>query len=167
MTVSGGAQGYVLAGGTASGTHVNGGIYVVYGSNTGTTINSGGAEYVYSGATESGTIVNSGLQVVFGTVTGTTVSSGGEQYVVSGGTASGTTIVSGGPGVAPAANGFWNRWPSEKTTGKRCASHGPCCVRAGLWHDLMTRHNFASPGRPSDVARKSFTYGGAASTLPA
>jgi autotransporter passenger strand-loop-strand repeat protein len=104
-TVLSGGEEFVVAGGTVSGSKLNGGFAVLFGTAVNATVNSGGADYVQSGGTDSAaTVNNGGLQVVSagGIASGDFVNSGGTEYIASGGFASGTTI-SGG--VAEVASG--------------------------------------------------------------
>ena len=119
-TISGGAQQFVLPGGSAVGVTVGGGstehVYAG-GSTTGVYLNSGGYEFVSSGGTASGSTASGGTVFLFSgsiaqhTVVSaggvelvasgavalvTTVASGGKEYVYSGGRTSGTIVDSGG-----------------------------------------------------------------------
>jgi antigen 43 len=93
--VNGSAYVYVYSGGTVSGTRLNGGLDLVYGTAVGTTINSGGNDFDFG--VESGTTINSGIQVVErgASASGTTVSAGGVEYVFSGGAVSGSKLNGG------------------------------------------------------------------------
>jgi autotransporter passenger strand-loop-strand repeat protein len=97
-TVLSGGEEFVVAGGTVSGSKLNGGFDVLFGTAIGATLNSGGRDYVQSGGTDSAaTVNNGGLQVVSagGIARGDFVHSGGTEYIASGGFASGTTISGG------------------------------------------------------------------------
>jgi autotransporter passenger strand-loop-strand repeat protein len=71
------------------------------GTSTGTTLN-GGTETVLAGGTSTGTKINGGTEYDYGTATGTTINSGGTEAVFAGGTATGTTINNGGTEVVSA-----------------------------------------------------------------
>jgi serralysin len=103
----------VASGNTNSGTTLNGGTQLDYGTASGTTVNSNGVQYVETGGTAnsttvnsggvqndygtaSGTTLNGGDQYVHGSASGTVVSTGSIQDILAGGTASSTTINSGG-----------------------------------------------------------------------
>ena len=92
--VSGGIE-FVEPGAVASGTTLNGGAQVVYGSALGETLDSGGTAYFLSGSFVSGVAVDNGLAVIIQVASDTTVASGSFDFVEPGGTAV-NTVLSGG-----------------------------------------------------------------------
>jgi autotransporter passenger strand-loop-strand repeat protein len=69
-TVNAGGEEFIASGGLVSGSKLNGGIDLVFGTAVGTTVNSGGTEYIGSGGFASGTTISGGLvEVTSGAVT--------------------------------------------------------------------------------------------------
>jgi autotransporter passenger strand-loop-strand repeat protein len=86
---------YVLAGGVASGAHLNGGTQIDYGTAVSTVITAG-TQDVEGGATANTTTLSGGFEdVLAGGFASGTIINGGYEYVFSGGTASGTVISAG------------------------------------------------------------------------
>src|SRR2546421_632318 len=95
LTLSSSDAEYVLPGGTASSTVINGGFQDDAGTATGTTIYSG-AQIVESGGIATSTIINGGAQLVMSGGTATSaILNGGYQLVSSAGIASNTTLNGG------------------------------------------------------------------------
>ena len=153
-TATGGGIEYVFAGGTASGTTLNGYLVVdasgvtteaggeefVDGTAISTTVNSYGTEYVNSGGTATGTTVNAGgfeFVQFGGTAISTTLSGGGDfftyEIVEDGGTASSTTVngrnsieivSSGGTAVSATLNSGGSQYVSAGGTASSTTVNG-------------------------------------------
>jgi autotransporter passenger strand-loop-strand repeat protein len=98
--VDGGETEYVLPGGEAASSQINGGTELVYsgGTASGVTVNQYGTQNVYTGAIVTSTTLSGGNEAVDsgGTTSATTVSNGGNEYVYSSGHTISTTVSNGG-----------------------------------------------------------------------
>ena len=92
-----GSFAYAASGAVLNNTLDSGGVDLVAGMASGTTVSNGGTELVLGGgSTVSAAIFSGGVESVEGTASATTVSNGGYEFVAAGGSADGTIIDSGG-----------------------------------------------------------------------
>ncbi len=100
-TINGNGSQFVDAGGSSTGTVLNGDVLAngqqfVGGTSTGTTINANAAQLVFASGAAINSVVNAGGgQDVYGNSTGSTINTGGVERVESGGTTTNTTIAGG------------------------------------------------------------------------